>query len=65
MNLFLNKSAWLSIGKGAALAGIGAALTYLYQNATGTALGELGPVAAAAFAVIANYIRKAVGEPAQ
>jgi hypothetical protein len=50
---------FLSVLKGAAVAGVGAALAYVYQYVTATDLGQFGPLVAAALAVAANVVRKA------
>jgi len=63
MNFLLNKSEWVSIGKGALVAGIGAALTYGYQAISSQNLGDLAPIFAAGFAVVANYLRKSWNVP--
>lgn len=63
-NFKLDASQWLSIAKGAGLAAIGAALTYVSQAASGVDFGVYGPLVAAGLAVLSNYIRKAATTPA-
>lgn len=48
----------VSVGKGGLLAGIGAALTFFGQWASGADLGQAGVVVAAVVSVLANVFRK-------
>ena len=54
---------WVSIGKGALVAGAGAILTYLAQNVTAADFGTYGPLVVAGLSVLVNYIRKVVVNP--
>ena len=56
----LDKTGWLSILTGAAVAAAGAGLAYLAELSTGGTFGKLGPLAAAVLAVLANTLRKAL-----
>lgn len=47
-----------SVLKGAAIAAVGAILTYLSQYVSGADLGQWGPIVAALLAVAANAVRK-------
>lgn len=55
----LDKEKWVSVGKGALIAAVGAALAYLSQWATSADLGQFGPLLAAILAVLVNAFRKA------
>jgi hypothetical protein len=52
-----------SIGKGAALAGLGALLAYLTTAAAGGEFGTWGPVLTVVFSVAANAVRKYLADP--
>lgn len=54
----LDKTAWISLLKGAAIAAVGAVLTYVTQNLASIDFGVWSPTVAAGFAILANYIRK-------
>jgi hypothetical protein len=56
----LDKTGWLSILTGGAVAAAGAGLAYLAELSTGGTFGKLGPLAAAVLAVLANTLRKAL-----
>lgn len=58
----LNIDNWKKIGKGALIAGAGAALTYLAQNLTGLDFGQHTPLVVAVLSVVVNYVRKALTE---
>lgn len=49
---------WQSVAKGAAVAAVGAVLTYASQWATGQDFGPYQPIIAAGLAVAANIFRK-------
>lgn len=55
----LDKPKLISIGKGALIAGIGAALASIINALPSVDLGAWGPFAAALLAVLANTVRKA------
>lgn len=59
-NIALPTSEWVSVFKGALVAGAGVALTYLVQNIGSMDLGVYGPVVAGVLAVVSNIIRKSV-----
>ncbi|GIW81515.1 MAG: hypothetical protein KatS3mg105_3322 [Gemmatales bacterium] len=52
------KEKWLKIGKGALIAGAGAALTYLSQAVSGADFGVWTPVVVALLSVAVNAVRK-------
>lgn len=54
----MNKDKLISVLKGAAIAGAGAALTYFTQWATNADFGQAGPILAAVLAVGVNLLRK-------
>lgn len=54
----LNQDKLISIARGAALAGLGAALAYLGQQATQIDLGPWGLLVAAAISSAINALRK-------
>ena len=49
---------WQKVLKGAAIAGAGAALTYLSSYISGQEFGTLTPVITAALSVAVNFFRK-------
>lgn len=57
----MDKDKLISVLKGAAIAGAGAALTYVTQWASGSDFGAAGPVVAAVLAVAVNFFRKLAG----
>lgn len=57
----MEKIDWLSVFKGAGIAGAGAVLTYLTAWITKADFGDFTPVAVAAFSVFANVVRKYLG----
>jgi hypothetical protein len=52
---------WVSIVKGALVAGAGVALTYLVQNVSAADFGVYGPVVVGVLSVLVNILRKSVG----
>jgi hypothetical protein len=54
----LKNMEWVSLAKGAAIAGSGAALTYAGQWASGQDFGLLAPTVAAGLAIAVNFVRK-------
>lgn len=54
----MSKDDILSILKGAGIAAVGAALTFLTQWASGTDFGPWTPLVVAALSVLANVLRK-------
>lgn len=54
----LSKESLLKVGKGAAIAGAGAALAYLVEAIPGLDLGVWAPLVAAGLAVLVNLVRK-------
>jgi len=54
----LDKSEWISVGKGLLIAVVGAGLTYTAQWISGTDFGDWTPLIVAGFAVITNLFRK-------
>ena len=58
MSLRLNKEKWLKVGKGAAIAGGGAAAVYLLEALPELELGIYMPIVAAALSVLINYLRQ-------
>jgi hypothetical protein len=58
MKTLSNIDTWISIVKGAGLAAIGAATTYLLIYFSALDWGAWTPIATASFAVIANILRK-------
>lgn len=58
VKLTLDKVDLKKVGKGALIAGFGAALTYLLQYATNLDFGTLAPVAAALFSILGNGLQK-------
>lgn len=58
----LNYDDIIKVSKGAALAGMGAAITYLAEWASGTDFGEWTPIVVAAAAVAVNLFRKWVAD---
>lgn len=52
-----------SIAKGAVIAAVGAALTYVTQAVSGVDFGPYTPAVVAVFSVLANALRKALGLP--
>lgn len=54
---------WVSLGKGALIAGAAAVLTYLVQNVTAADFGTYGPMVVAVLSVLVNYLRKVVVTP--
>lgn len=65
MSLKLNKDSWLSIAKGAAIAGSATALTYISQSLTGADFGSSTGVVVGILSVLINYLRKALTENAE
>lgn len=61
VSLALPTSEWVSVFKGALVAGAGVALTYLVQNVSASDFGQYGPVVVGILSVVANIIRKSVG----
>jgi hypothetical protein len=60
MNFNLKLSDWVSILKGAAVAGAGVALTYVVQHVSAADFGVYGPVVVGVLSVVVNYVRKVV-----
>lgn len=60
LKAFLEKAA--SVGKGALIAGAGAALTYVSEYLAGIDFGDSAPVVGAMLAVVVNAIRKMITE---
>ncbi len=58
----LNSVDWKKIGIGAAVAVVGALLTYLTPVITGLDLGALTPLVVAIWSVIANIVRKWIAD---
>ena len=59
MNLNLDSAGWASLLRGALVAGLGAALTYLTANVGGVDFGSLPKeVVVAGMSVAVNYVRK-------
>ena len=58
MKTLSNTETWVKIAKGAGLAAVGAASTYLLVYASALDWGPWTPIATAAFAVVANTLRK-------
>ena len=54
----MNKESLVKIGKGAAIAGAGAILTYLLEAVPGLELGQWTPLVVAALSVAVNAVRK-------
>ena len=54
----MNKEALVKVGKGALIAGAGAALTYLLEAVPGLDLGQSTPIVVALLSVLVNVIRK-------
>lgn len=62
MNLVPTSDQWTSLFKGAAVAGVGAALTYFLTNVGGFSFGGLPTEAIVAIVSVGvNYVRKALG----
>ena len=61
MNIALNSVQWKSIGKDAILFMVGLAITIIYQQVSGTSLGDAAPIAMGVFALVANYIHRVYG----
>lgn len=56
----MSKEDIIKILKGSGVAGIGAALTYLTQWASGSDFGMWTPLIVAALSILANVLRKSV-----
>lgn len=54
----MNYNKWKSVAKGAAIAAVGAALTYLTQWITNADLGAATPMVVALLSVLTNLVRK-------
>lgn len=55
----LTKDKLISVGKGALIAAVGAALTYATQWVSGEDFGQMTPLIVAGLSVLTNAIRKA------
>lgn len=51
---------WVSVLKGALVAGAGVALTYVVQHVTAADFGVYGPVVVGVLSIVVNYLRKVV-----
>ena len=60
----LNKTDFIKLGKGLALAAGGAVVTYLAQWTTETDFGSMTPVVTAASAFVLNFARKWIADHA-
>jgi hypothetical protein len=54
----LSNAEWMNMLKGAAVAAVGAVLTYATQAVAGIDFGPNTPMVVAAFSIVANYLRK-------
>ena len=57
----MNRAEWIKIAKGAGVAAAGALATYVTAHAADVNLGDWTPLVVAAFSVLANVLRKALG----
>lgn len=62
MKFILEKSEWVSVGKGALVAIVGALLTYFTAFFAGANFGQYTPIVVALWSVLANIARKWVDE---
>jgi len=60
MNFNLKMGDWISVLKGALVAGAGVALTYVVQHVSAADFGVYGPVVVGLLSVGINYLRKVV-----
>ena len=58
---FPASDALIKVGKGALIAAVGAALTYISEAASGLSFGEFTPVVVVGWSVFANFVRKSLG----
>lgn len=61
VSLALPTQEWVSVLKGALVAGAGVALTYLVQNISASDFGVYGPVVVGVLSVLVNILRKSIG----
>jgi hypothetical protein len=52
---------WVSIVKGALVAGCGVALTYLVQHVSASDFGVYGPLVVGVLSIVVNVLRKSIG----
>jgi len=62
MKFILSKEDWLSIGKGALVATVGALLTYFTAYFSGANFGQYTPIVVAIWSVVANVARKWIAQ---
>jgi len=60
-NFNLPTGEWISVAKGALIAGAGVALTYFLQHVTAADFGTYGPIVVGLLSILVNYIRKTIG----
>lgn len=60
MNFKLPKAEWVSVLKGALVAGGGVALTYLSQNLSGLNFGDSTAIVVGILSVVLNVLRKSL-----
>lgn len=65
MKFNLPTDEWVSILKGALVAGAGVALTYVVQHVSASDFGAYGPVVVGVLSVVVNFLRKAVTQPGE
>lgn len=58
MKFILEKSEWISVGKGALIAIVGSLLTYFTAFFAKTNFGEMTPIIVAVWSVLVNIARK-------
>ena len=59
VNFALPTSEWISVGKGALIAGSAVALTYVLQHVSASDFGQYGPIIVGGLSILVNVLRKA------